>query len=467
MAHAMNDRQRRVILGILAGALFMMVPTVAAAQEVDSRWAPWIGCWRVVGEATSAPVVCVVPIAGESAIEMLTMLDDQVLSRESIFTDGRQHDVSRGDCEGWEAAEFSDDSRRVYVHSELTCGVSAPRSSTGVISMVSPSEWLDVRTVVEDGRSAPWAARYQLASQTDFRAAGQGDLVGTQGAETRMARIAASIPIAPDDVIDATGKVSAETVQLWVVERGEGFALDADALIEMADSGVPPSVIDVVVAVSYPEKFVLNEGPSSAGGQAMAGAGDGASRLGYNRSLSPFDDPFYDPYGRYGYGSLYGSRLGYGFGYMGRYGYGFSRYGSQYGYGGGLGYGSYGYGLGYGGGYGYGGGIGYPYGYGGYGGPIIVVGRRGSNPGRAAGRVVPGGGYTSARDSDGSTGRTARPRSSGSSGSPAPPARVARPRSSGSSGGVQRSAAPRGGASSPSRGSAGSRPARPRANPGN
>ena len=452
MTHALNGWQRRVTLGILAGALFMMVPTMAAAQEVDSRWAPWIGCWRVVGEAASAPVVCVVPLAGESAIEILTMLDDQVLSRESIFADGRQRDVSREDCEGWEAAEFSDDSRRVYVRSEFTCGVSAPRSSTGVISMVSPSEWLEVRTVVEDGQSAPWAARYQLASQADFQAAGQGDLAGTQGAPTRMARIAASIPIAPDGVIEATGKVSAETVQLWVVERGEGFALDAAALIEMADSGVPPSVIDVVVAVSYPEKFVLNEGAPTAGGPAMAGAGRGASRLGYDRSLSPFDDPFYDPYGRYGYGSLYGSRLGYGFGYMGRYGYGFSRYESRYGYGGG---------LGYGGGYGYGGGIGYGYGYGGYGGPIIVVGRRGSNSGPAAGRVVPGGGYTSARDSAGRTGRTASPRSSGSSGSPAPAARVARPPSSGSS------AAPRRGSSSPSRGSAGSRVARPRANPGN
>jgi hypothetical protein len=453
MAHTMNDRQRRVTLGILAGAwLIMMVPTVAAAQEVDSRWAPWIGCWRVVGEAASAPVVCVVPLAGESAIEILTMVDDQVLSRESIFADGRQHEVSREECEGWEAAEFSDDSRRIYVRSEFTCGVSAPRSSSGVISMVSPSEWLDIRTVVEEGQSAPWAARYQLASRADFRAVGQGDLVGTQDAATRMARMAASIPIAPDDVIEATGKVSAETVQLWVVERGEGFALDAAALIEMADSGVPPSVIDVVVAVSYPEKFVLTEGASSAAGPALSGAGGGASRLGYNRSLNPFDDSFYDPYGRYGYGSLYGSRLGYGSGYMGRYGYGFSRYGSRYGYGGG---------------YGYGRGIRYGYGYGGYGRPVIVVGRRGSNPGSTKGRVVPGRGYTSARDSDGSTGRTARPRSSGSSGSSAPAARVSRPRSSGSSGGVQRSAAPRGGSSSPSRGSAGSRTARPRANPGN
>ena len=436
MTSTLNDRQRRVTLGILVGAWLIMVVPMAAAQEVDSRWAPWIGCWRAVDERAAAPVLCVVPLAGEAAIEMLTMFDGQVVSRESIFTDGRQRGVSREGCEGWERAEFSDDSRRIYLSSELTCGASARRSSTGVISMVSPFEWLDVRTVDVDGRNAPWVGRYRPASQADIQAAGQGDLVGNQSSEARMARVAASIPISPDDVIEATGKVSAETVQLWVVERGEAFALDATALIEMADSGVPSSVIDVVVAVSYPEKFVINEGGSSRPRPAEAGRERRRSARGY-----------------------YGSRFGYGSGYYGRYGYGYGGYGGPYGYGGyGLGYGYGGYGLGYGyGGYG----LGYP--YGGYGSPIIVVGRR---SGSRAGRVVREGGYTTARGSDGSTGRSARPRSSGpSSRAGAPAARSTRPRSSGSSGSAARSA--------PSRGSSSSSPqstgrrAQPRARRGN
>jgi hypothetical protein len=452
MASTVSDRRRRVTLGISVGAWLIMAVPMAAAQQVDSRWAPWIGCWRAVDETNSAPVLCVVPLAGEAAVEMLTIFDGQVVSRESIYTDGQRHDVSREECEGWEQAEFSDDSRRIYVRSELNCGASAPRTSTGVISMVSPFEWLDVRTVDAEGGSAPWVARYRAASQADVQAAGQGDLVGALGADVRMARMAASIPIAPDDVIEATGRVSAATVQLWVVERGEAFALDATTLIEMADGGVPPSVIDVVVAVSYPEKFVVNDGGFTEPRPAEAGRRGGRSALGYNRSLNPFEDPFYDPYGRYGYG--YGSRFGYGLGYFGRYGYGYGGYGSRYGYGGGIGSGYGGYGLGYG----YGG-----IGYGGYGSPIIVVGRRGSASGSTAGRVVRGGGYTSARGSDGSTGRTARPRSSGSGGSAAPAARSARPRSSGSSGGV-RSAAPRRGSSTSSPRPA--RQARPRANPG-
>ncbi len=430
MENTLNDPQRRVTLGVLVGAWLIMVAPIAAAQEVDSRWAPWLGCWRAVDEMATAPVLCVVPLAGEAAIEMLTVVDGQVVSRESIFADGQEHAVSRDECEGWERAEFSDDSRRIYLGSELTCGASAQRSSTGVMSMVSPYEWLDVRTVDVDGQSVPWALRYRLASRADFQAAGQGDLVSAQGSEARMTRRAASIPIAVDDVIEASGKVSAETLQLWVVERGEPFALDASRLIQMADAGVPPSVIDVVVAVSYPEKFVVNERRTA--GRRPAEATYGRPGYGYGGGLNPFVDPFYDPYSRYGYYSPYGSYSRYGVGYYGGFGYGYG---------------------------------GYNYGYGGYGTPIIVVGRRdgGTDSGSTAGRVVRGGGYTSARDSGGSTGRSARPRSSGSSRNAAPAARSARPRSSG---GATRSAAPAGRSPSSSPRSTG-RTAQPRPSPRN
>ena len=420
MASTLNDRQRKVTLGILVGAWLIMVVPVAAAQEVDSRWVPWVGCWRAVDETDTAPLLCVVPLAGEEAVEMLTVLDGQVVSREAIFTDGQQHEVSRDDCEGWEGAEFSSDSRRIYIRSELNCGAGGVRTSTGVLSMVSPFEWLDVRTMDVDGQSVPWALRYRLASRADFQSAGQGDLVSTQGSAVRMSRIAASVPIALDDVIEAAEKVSAETVQLWVVERGDPFALDAGRLIEVADAGVPANVIDVLVAVSYPEKFVVNEGVPSGRPET------GRRGVGYARGLNPFDDPFYDPYSRYGYYSSYGTSLRYGFGNYGRYGYG------PFGYG----YGGYGYGYG-----------GYGYGYGGYGSPIIVVGRRGTgaSSGPTSGQVVRGGGYTSARGSNGSTGRSAQPRYTGSSGRAAPSRGSARSRSSGggaaarSSGGARRS----------------------------
>ncbi len=441
MVNTHNDRQRMAILGLFMAAWLVMVVPMAAAQEVDSRWAPWIGCWRAMDGTEEPPLVCVVPVDGEVAIELLTVVDGQVVYRESIIADGLQHAVSRDGCEGVERADFSSDSHRIYVQSELTCRLGGPQSSTGVMSMISPSEWLDVRTMDADGQRVPWVLRYVQASRADYRAAGMENLIDTQGVEARMARLAASVAIAPKDVIEAIEKVSAETVQVWVVEHAEPFALDASKLIEMADAGVPASVIDVVVAVSYPEKFVVNQGDPL--GLPQAGAGQGGSASAYDAGLNPFEDPFYDPYARYGYSPYgYGSRYSISVGYYGRYGYPYGGFG---GYGGfGFGYGAY---PGYGGfGFGYG-----PYpGYGGWGygigAPIVIVDRRAggidgigggvSSSGSTRGRVVRGGGYTSADSGGGNTGRSARPRSGSSASSGSASSR-------GSSGGSSAASAPR------------------------
>ncbi len=298
-----------------------------------------------------------------------------------------------------------------------------------------------------DGQRVPWVLRYVQASRADYRAARQEDLIDTQGVDARMARLAASVPIAPKDVIEAIEKVSAETVQVWVVEHAEPFALDAGRLIEMADAGVPASVIDVVVAVTYPEKFVVNQGDPL--GLPQAGAGQGGSASAYDAGLNPFEDPFYDPYARYGYPPYgYGSSYGISVGYYGRYGYpygGFGGYGGfGYGYGGYPGYGGFGFGYG-------------PYpGYGGWGygigAPIVVVDRRTggtggisggvSSSGSTRGRVVRGGGYTSADSGGGSTGRSARPRSGSSASSGSASSR-------GSSGRSSAASAPRSSRSSP------------------
>jgi hypothetical protein len=425
MASTSNDRLRSAALGIVLGAWMLVVVPTAGAQEVDSRWAPWVGCWLAVDETETAPLLCVVPLAGEPAVEMLTVVDGQAVAREPIFADGQEHEVSREGCEGWERAEFSDDSHRIYVRSELSCGASGTQNSTGVLSMLTPFEWLDVRTMEVDGQSVPWVIRYRLASRAEFQAAGQADLIGVQVTDLRLARVAASAPIDLDDVIEASQHVSAETAQVWVVERNEPFSLDADRLIRMADAGVPPNVIDAVVAVSYPDEFVVNDDGALAGRRPEEFA-RGRRSLGYGRGVNPFIDPFYDPYSRYGYYSPYGS--GFGFGYYGGYGYGrygFSRNGGSYG------------------------------GYGGYGRPVVIVGRRSdASSGAREGRVVRGGGYTSAGGGGQSTGRSAQPRSSG-----------AGARSSGSSGASARSAPAQG--SSGSAGRSTGRTAQPRPGGGN
>lgn len=392
----------------------------ARAQLADLRWQPWLGCWEAVGESADAPVLCLAPLSEEDGIEMITLIDEQVVSREMILSDGRDHRVTQEGCDGWERAEFSDDSHRVFFNSEFVCEGDVRRKSSGVMSMLRfPMEWLDVRAVEVDGQSVPWVLRYRIASQAYFEAAGLTDMADKRLA-VESARIAASSALTLDHMIEASSKVDPEVVEAWVAETGEPFALDASRLKQMADAGVPDGVIDVMIAVSYPEDFVLDTGdgadvPLRAGYETRDGI---RRRSGPSRYVESFYDPFYDPYVRYGRYSAFG---------YSRYGLGYSRYGGYGGYG--LGYGRYGryggYGVSYGGygGYGYGSG-----GYSVYRPRVVFVGRRPTEA--AGGRAVMGRGYT--RSGGVAASRGASTRSSGGS-------------AAGASSGSVRKAKPRGG----------------------
>ena len=127
----------------------------------------------------------------------------------------------------------------------------------------------------------------------------------------------------------------------WLVERTRGLtlAIDGKKLAALADIGVPAPVIDVAVALAYPDVFGIASDSREAQRRpgVEAPASQSPNRAGY-RGM-PMDPFYYDPYFGYldpwYYYSGYGRRYGYGYPY-GYYGYGYG-YGSPYGW-----YGPYG-----------------------------------------------------------------------------------------------------------------------------
>jgi hypothetical protein len=257
------------------------------------------------------------------------------------------------------------------------------------------------------GRSTAWVQRFRPAEPALAEASGFGDVLGERTWSARMSRLAAGAGVDVDGVIEATAQVPAEAVRAFLAEQGRPLELSAAELVRMADAGVPENVIDVAVAVSYPERFTLR----GQGEQVAMSALDEGSlrrRWAYGSYYGPgFYDPFFAPWSlRYGYGR--------GAGY---YGYGYDPY-------------SYGLGWGYGGGY-----------WGGYTPVIVDVDR---TP-REHGRVIPGRGY-----SRGGSGSSATPSRSSGGASPSPSSSSSGSASSGSSSGSSgsstgRTAKPRGG----------------------
>ena len=419
--HAHRDIRTVFTRGLLAGAVVMAIAQPAATQDraYDARWLPWLGCWEPVAgsAADDAPMMCLRPVRGGEGVEMLTVAGGEIVAQETIRADGINRRTSREGCDGREQTAFSEDGHRVYLSAEFVCEGGVERTSAGLMSMVSPYEWLDVRTVAVAGESVPWVLRYQLAAREAVEAVGLEGIAADRMMAQQAARIAASADLTVEDIVDASTRMDAKAVEAWVVERGDQFDLDADELLVMAEAGVPESVIDMMVAVSYPEHFVVDGGME---GSAELAESDyardrrygraGRAGYGYGRYYDQFHydpfflSPFYSPYAGYGY-------------------YSPSRYGFWYG----LGYGGYGFGYGA---------------YGTYRPTIVVVGRR-QDEGRSSPRAVRGRGYTRGSGGGSSSSDGARSRGGSSGGASASPARSSSPSSGSKASG--RKARPSGG----------------------
>ena len=416
-----------------AGALAVVSAVVTAQNSAAPRWNAWVGCWQAdvagSGSATPRATVCVTRTANDAAIELATIERGSVVARDTLDASGEQRPFAIQTCTGFRRGEWSRDGRRLFLRSEVSCGEGLTRASTGVLSITSGGVWLDVQSATAAGAASVRTARYRAVTDTAGGVPAEfASLVRTGDLRTEIARAAAGAPVSTVEVIEAVQQVDTLAVQSWLIELGQPFELDGKRIVALANAGVPASVTDVMVGVSYPRRFQLvEEAPARGGAYAAAGltARDSAliaSRYYGRGCVSTWDpmwlpdmyDSYYDPCG-YRYGAGY-------YGYRGYYG--FAAYGRGY------------YGPSY---------------YGSYSGPVIIV--RDDEP--PHGRLVKGQGYTrglqrptttSSGDNGGESGsRPAMRSSSGSEGSRTSTSSSTGSKSSGSSSSGGRTAQARSG----------------------
>lgn len=283
-------------------AALIALPSALQAQADDGRWLAWAGCWE--GTDATAMLLCVEPVEG--GVNLVSVEGDS-RSVETIIANGMPQPIESDRCSGTRTAEFSADGERVYLREEVECG-GVTAELTGMIAMISPTEWVDIRGAAD--RPDAVSRTFRRASETRAREAGFGTLQSADALATRMMRWQASEPTSFDDLLEVYGHIGEGATRAWVVEQIDPFPVDADALVRLADAGVPDRVIDVVVAHAFPDRFVLGEGAPSERAGPSSNRGD------------PYGRNAYPAYGRYGYGS-------YGFGWGSPYNYG---YGYGYGY---------------------------------------------------------------------------------------------------------------------------------------
>ncbi len=307
-----------------AGLLLGMLALPARGQVAEPRWLPFVGCWSPVGAETGAGLLCFRP--SQNGVQMVNVVDGAVASSEELVADGRRRPVTAEGCTGGESVEFSEGGTRVFTHSEYACDTET-RTGSGIMAFISPGQWIDVRSLEVGGEPVAWVQRYSVATPAQLKDQDVDDPAASNRSLVRAARIRAARDIDVDDVQEAVGQVDARAVQVWIATRESHFDLNGDELVRLADAGVPGSVIDVMVAVTYPDQFAVSPEGLAGMAERTAASGRYAYRDGYGRGFRSFLwDPFYSPFG-YGY-----YPYGYGYAPFGYYGYGYGAYGGYFGY---------------------------------------------------------------------------------------------------------------------------------------
>ena len=72
---------------------------------------------------------------------------------------------------------------------------------------------------------------------------------------TMRSRAARDIDI--QDVEEAVREINSRAAEVWVAAHETPFELSGSELVRLVDNGVPESVIDVMLAVSYPNQFMV------------------------------------------------------------------------------------------------------------------------------------------------------------------------------------------------------------------
>jgi hypothetical protein len=279
---------------ILIAAAFALLAVPASAQTNDIRWEPFLGCWNLAADnlrpreapeeaagrtarrpATTiegGPRVCVTRTTDGARFE--TTVGPQTAIDQTIVANAAARPVNDGECSGTHRIEWSKNGLRLYSSADIRCqGEPGPRKVSG-LSLIAPNgDWLDIQAVTIGERETVRVKRYYRTA--DSSRSGRPDVAGSR------------LTLA-------------------------GFDLSGRKVMDLAAAGVPESVIDLMVALSYPDKFVIQRlAQVSPSGQATYARdpfliGTFATPFFYDGYYygSPY---FYEPFGYRGY-----SAFGYG-----------------------------------------------------------------------------------------------------------------------------------------------------------
>ena len=293
-------RTAAAAIGCLFSIVALGAPALGqpVAQKVleDQDKLAWLGCWDVMADpeddSQKSPeerqMICVAAGDAPKVLDLTVLVNDEIVAAETIVTDASRQPISDGGCDGWKRSVLSEDRRRLYLQSEATCIDGKLRSLTGASMMVSGDRWVDIHVLRIDGERELVIQRYRPVG------AGIARLPGALPTAMHTVRLAAAARLTVENVIEALRVVDPAVVEAMLLESKARFGIDSELLLRLDDAGVPDEIVDLMVALSFPEYFAVEDGTVTRQPEVYYGS---------------YWSPWYPYYGYgYGYGYYYHHR---------------------------------------------------------------------------------------------------------------------------------------------------------------
>jgi hypothetical protein len=220
---------------------------------------------------------------------------NQTAIQQTIVADGAERPITDAECRGTQRAEWSTDGRKLYSRADLACSNDkGNRRVSGMSILGLNGTWTDIQAVDVSGQQTVRVRSYRRVSEVTKIGSG----------------LTHASPLTLDDVKEASTKVSARTLEAALVETGSSFDLSGKDLLSLQGAKVPGSVTDLIVALSYPDRFIV-ERRARDDTTPTTTLVDDPFFVGYAFGYPMWGDfgfysPLYGPYSPYFYSPFYG-----------------------------------------------------------------------------------------------------------------------------------------------------------------
>ena len=278
--------------------LLLMIPKASVAQTnteafADAAILPWLGTWTAIDEAPASgtTVLEISPGAGGRGLDITTKTPDEPVS-ENIIPDGVSRAVESKTCTGTDTYGWERQAGVLLGTSEIVCQGEA--YSIFTLKMMTSADLMTDILVLKTTDQTRLAVR-RFAFEKELPTA--GDYIRTQ--ESLALRMALAAPWDVDKIIGLSKTLEAVVLEAALLEKNLQVKLDANSLRKMKSNGTPDSIIDLLVAMSAPDKFRIEKNEQIAVETASPSKPQNNEGRTYYATPAPYYYGYYNPWGYY------------------------------------------------------------------------------------------------------------------------------------------------------------------------